>query len=144
MGGNYAVRLDSEDVIIMLMRKLPDESLKRKWADRAGDLIKSKGQAEYVDFVRFIKRAAERINNRYGQELKLSSTAEREKKEPGRGKSDCPPRFTTLATRSDDNQHSSATPMRVSLKCPQCSGPHGVWRCRIFRSSSLRDRLKTV
>ena len=144
MGGNYAVRLDSEDVIILLMRKLPDESLKRKWADRAGDLIKSKGQTEYVDFVRFIKRAAERINNRYGQELKLSSTAEREKKEPGRGKSDCPPRFMTLATRSDDNQHSSATPMRVSLKCPQCSGPHGVWRCRIFRSSSLRDRLKTV
>ncbi|XP_068697634.1 uncharacterized protein [Montipora foliosa] len=33
---------------------------------------------------------------------------------------------------------------RVPLKCPQCSGPHGVWRCRIFRSSSLRDRLKTV
>ena len=62
MGGNYATRLDSEDVI-MLMRKLPDESLKRKWADRAGDLIKSKGQAEYVDFVRFIKRAAERVKN---------------------------------------------------------------------------------
>ena len=33
---------------------------------------------------------------------------------------------------------------RVPLKCPQCSGPHGVWRCWIFRSSSLRDHLKTV
>ena len=32
----------------------------------------------------------------------------------------------------------------VPLKFPQFSGPHGVWRCRIFRSSSLRDRLKTV
>ena len=35
-------------------------------------------------------------------------------------------------------------PTRVPTQCPQCSGPHGVWRCRIFRSSSLRDRLKTV
>ena len=33
---------------------------------------------------------------------------------------------------------------RVPLKCPQCSGPHGVWRYWIFRSSSLRDHLKTV
>ena len=33
---------------------------------------------------------------------------------------------------------------RVPLKCPQCSGLHGVWRCWIFRSSSLRDHLKTV
>ena len=69
MGGNYTSRLDNEDLIIMLMRKLPDESLKRNWADRAGDLLKSKGRAEYVDFVSFIKRAAERINNRNGQEL---------------------------------------------------------------------------
>ena len=35
-------------------------------------------------------------------------------------------------------------PTRAPLKCPQCSGPHGVCRCRIFRSSSLRDRIKTV
>ncbi|XP_068720528.1 uncharacterized protein [Montipora capricornis] len=70
MGSNYTSRLDNEDLIIMLMRKLPDESLKRKWADRAGDLMKSKGRAEYADFVSFIKRAPERINNRYGQELK--------------------------------------------------------------------------
>ncbi|XP_015755924.1 PREDICTED: uncharacterized protein LOC107335413 [Acropora digitifera] len=98
MGSNYTSRLDNENLIIMLMRKLPDESLKRKWADRAGDLLKSKGRAEYVDFVSFIKRAAERINNRYGQELKPFSSTEREKKESGRGKSDYPPRVTTLAT----------------------------------------------
>ena len=29
MGSNYTSRLDNEDVIIMLMRKLPDEGLKR-------------------------------------------------------------------------------------------------------------------
>ena len=33
---------------------------------------------------------------------------------------------------------------RVPLKCPHCSAPHGVWKCRIFRSSSLQDHLKTV
>lgn len=94
--------------------------------------------------MRFIRRAAERISNRYGQELKSPSTTSREKKESGHGKLDCPPRFTTLATQSDENQHNSGAPAGVPLKCPQCSGAHGVWRCRIFRSSSLRDRLKTV
>ena len=84
MGSNYTSRLDNEDVIIMLMRKLPNKSLKRKWADRAGNLIKGKGRAKYADFVSFIKRAAERINNRYGQELKPLSSTEREKKESGR------------------------------------------------------------
>ena len=58
MGSNYTSRLDNEDAIILLMRKLPDESLKRKWAERAGDLIKGKGRAEYADFVSFIKRAS--------------------------------------------------------------------------------------
>ena len=144
IGSNYTSRLDTEDLIIMLMRELPDESRKRKWADRAGDLMKSKGRAEYADFVSFIKRAAERINNRYGQELKPFSSTEREKKESGRGKSDYPPRVTSLATTSDKTQQSLEMTTRVPLKCPHCSGPHGVWRCRIFRSSSLRDRLKTV
>ncbi|XP_015754718.1 PREDICTED: uncharacterized protein LOC107334301 [Acropora digitifera] len=144
MGSNYTSRLDNEDLIIMLMRKLPDESLKRKWADRAGDLLKSKGRAEYADFVSFINRAAERINNRYGQELKPFSSTESEKNESGRGKSDNPHRVTTLATTSDKTQQSLDMTTRVPLKCPQCSGPHGVWRCRIFRSSSLRDRLRTV
>ena len=68
MGSNYTSHLDNGDVIIMLMRKFLDE-IKRKWADRAGDHIKGKGQAENADFVSFIKRAAEHINNKYGQEL---------------------------------------------------------------------------
>ena len=29
-------------MIITLTRKLPDEGLKRKWVDKAGDLVKSK------------------------------------------------------------------------------------------------------
>ena len=49
MGHNCVSRLDNEDVIISLMRKLPDESLKRKWVDKAGDLIKRKGRADFAD-----------------------------------------------------------------------------------------------
>ena len=39
MSRNYANHLDNEDVLIMLMRKLPEEGLKTKWVNRAGDLI---------------------------------------------------------------------------------------------------------
>ena len=66
MGCKYSSHVDNQDVIIMLMRKLPDRGLKRKWVDR------------------------------------------------------------------------------VPLKCPQCSGLHGVWRCWLFKSSSSRDHLKNV
>ena len=130
-------------MIITLTRKLPDEGLKRKWVDKAGDLIKSKGRAAYLDFVSFVREAAHRVNNGCGKELKFSPCAERESKESGRGKADYPLKVTTLATHSAEDQQGTAIPTRVSLKCPQCSGPHGVWSCRIFRSSSLRDRSKT-
>ena len=55
MGSNYTSPLDNEDVIIMLMRKLPDEGLKRKWADKASDLIKGKGRAEYAILLASLK-----------------------------------------------------------------------------------------
>ena len=140
MGHNYVGRLDNEDIIISLMRKLSDEGLKRKWVDKAGDLIKRKGRADFVEFVR---RVADRINNRYGQELGSSFPGNREKKEPNKIK-DPPPKFTTLATQTDQNCLSQKTPPRPPWKCAQCSGPHNVWRCRKFRSAPLNDRLKTV
>ena len=39
MGPLYVSRLNNEDTILMLMKKLTDEGLKRKWTDIAGDLI---------------------------------------------------------------------------------------------------------
>ncbi|XP_031549037.1 uncharacterized protein LOC116286628 [Actinia tenebrosa] len=142
MGFSYSSRLDNEETIVMLMRKLPDEGLKRKWADKAGDLIKIKGRAEYADFVQFVKNTADRINNRYGQELRVtSSTTEKERRDPKKERSDQIYKVTTLAAvQSDQSQCLSA----IAHKCPQCSGPHGVWRCWKFKSSSLKDRLKTV
>ena len=141
MGYSYSSRLDNEETIVMLMRKLPDESLKRKWADKAGDLIKLKGRAEYADFVQFVEKTADRINNRYGQELRVtSSTTERDKRDPKKERSDQRYKVTTLAVQSDPSQRPPVT----TRKCQQCSGPHGVWRCWKFKSSSLKDRLKIV
>lgn len=56
-GSNYKSASDNEDIIIMLLRKLPDKTLKRKWANRAAELIKGKGQAEYADFISFIRNS---------------------------------------------------------------------------------------
>ena len=106
MGCNYMNRLDNEDVLVMLMRNLHEESLKNKWVDRAGDLIARKGQAEYADVFEFARRVAERINNRYGHEPKVFSSNETDKRESSKGKSDCRSRVTTLATGSDRNQRS--------------------------------------
>ena len=81
-------------MIITLTRKLPDEGLKRKWVDKAGDLIKSKGRAAYLDFVSFVREAAHRVNNGCEKELKFSPCAERESKESGKGKADYPLKVT--------------------------------------------------
>ena len=117
----------------MLVRKLPEESLKRKWADKAGDLIKAMGQAEYTDFVNFIRKTANQLHNRFGQELKFS-TADRS---PNSDASKInQPLVTKLETKCSEKQN--------SISCPKCCGPHGVWRCQSFKSSSLPERFKIV
>ena len=52
----YVSCLNNGDTILMLMKKLPDEGLKRKWTDIAGDLICSKGQADFSDFLIFVQK----------------------------------------------------------------------------------------
>ena len=139
MGPNYSCRLDNEDTIVTLMRKLPEESLKRKWADRAGDMIKTKGRAEYKDFVDFVRKTADRLNNRYGQELRGSVTREAKEKD----KQDQRLKVTTLAARSDSNKRSSAD-HATPPKCQNCSGPHNIWRCWDFKGLALDDRQRIV
>ena len=139
MGNGYSSRLDNEDVIVMLMKKLPEDSLKRKWADKAGDIIKSKGLVTFDDFVSFLKHIAGRINNRYGREFKLMN--ESKKLPANKLRYEQPRGICAGATqnRFDDEQK-----LPYFRKCPQCSGPHGVWRCQVFKSAGLEDRLKTV
>jgi hypothetical protein len=139
MGPSYSNRLDNEDVIVMLMKKLPEESLKRKWADKAGDLLKGNGLVTFSNFVNFLKHIAGRINNRYGRELKLSN--EFKKSPVTKQRLDQSRAIYSSATKNDLNDERENP---LPRKCPQCSGPHGVWRCRVFKSASLEDRWKIV
>ena len=139
MGYSYSSRLDNEDTIVMLMRKLPDESLKRKWADRAGDIIKTKGTVQFDDFVQFLKKVSQRINNRFGKELKQHNE---DSKLPNKPRFDSRRRVSVNAVRNESNEEE--TQVRTSRKCPQCSGLHGIWRCKAFKSSDLRSRLRIV
>ena len=139
MGYSYSSRLDNEDTIVMLMRKLPDESLKRKWADRAGDIIKTKGTVQFDDFVQFLKKISQRINNRFGKELKQHNE---DSKLPNKPRFDPRRRVSVNAVRNESNEEE--TQVRTSRKCPQCSGLHGIWRCKAFKSSDLRSRLRIV
>ena len=139
MGPSYSNRLDNEDVIVMLMRKLPDEGLKRRWADKAGDLIKSNGVVQFDDFVQFLKKVAGRINNRFGRELKQQNEDEKPFNRP---------RFRQRRRANVNAIHGGTdeenSPAKAGHKCQQCSGPHGIWRCQVFKSLATKDRLKTV
>ena len=144
MGPLYVSRLDNEDTIVMLMKKLPDEGLKRKWTDVAGDLICSKGQADFSDFVNFIQKQADRLNNRFSEELKSALPQyEKERRHGNREKQDLLFKATTLATQSEGNRESADTGP-ATLKCYRCSGPHAIWQCETFKTASYEDQLQTI
>ena len=78
------------------MRKLPNESLKRKWTDIAGDIILSKGQVSFTNFLSFIQKRADCLKNRFGQELKPSPARnDRERRSVNRDRQELPRRATT-------------------------------------------------
>ena len=104
MGALYVSRLNNEDTILMLMKKLPDEGLKRKWTDVAGNLICSRGQVDLSVFLRFIQKRADRLNNRFGQELRSALLQqEKERRHGNKEKQELTLKATTLATQSKGN-----------------------------------------
>ena len=144
MGPLYVSRLNNEDTILMLMKKLPDEGLKRKWTDIAGDLICSKGQVDFSDFLSFIQKRADRLNNRFGQELRSAPPQqEKERRYGNKEKQELTLKATTLATQSRGNGK-AASAGSANFKCYRCSGPHAIWQCEIFKNASYEDRLRTV
>ena len=70
LGQHYVYRSDNEDTLKMLMNMLPNQNLKRRWADKAGDFIISRGQ---VKFGYFVAVAGDRLNNLFGNELSSMS-----------------------------------------------------------------------
>lgn len=141
MGPLYVSRLNNEDTILTLMKKLPDEGFKRKRTDIAGDLICSKGQVDFSDFLSFIKRRADCLNNRFGQELRSAPPQqEKERTHGNKEKQELRLKATTLATQSKENRKAGRTGS-ANLKCYRCSGPHAIWQCEIFKNASYEDRL---
>ena len=110
----------------MLTKKLPEDSLKRKWADKAGDIIKNKGLVTFNDFVSCVKRIAGRLNNRYGRELKMAN--ESTKSQMHKSGSDQVRGIYAGATQNRARVEDERKTPKLR-KCPQCSGPHGIWRC---------------
>ena len=133
LGACFVNRLDNEDLIVSLMRKLPEDNIKRRWADTAGDLLKRKGQVHFTDFSEFVQKTAERLNNRFALELKLS----RERKTSDKLE---PRRVNTYAMQTKNQSQRG----RNVYECPSCSGSHGVWRCPIFKAATLTEKLKVV
>ena len=120
MGPLYVSCLNNEDTILMLMKKLPDEGLRRKWTDVAGDLICSKGQVNFSDFLNFIQKRANRLDNRFGQELRSALLQqEKERRHGNKEKQELTLKATTLATQSKGNGKAVSTGS-ASLKCYRC------------------------
>ena len=128
MGPCYTAGLDSEDMIVTLMRKLPDESLKRKWTDIAGDIIQSKGQVSFADFLNLIQKRTDRLNNRFGQELKPSPAQnDRGKRSVSKERQEPPRRASTLHVAAENYPRRRPGGARsASLKCYHCAGSHAV------------------
>ena len=143
MGTCYVAHLDNEDTIVTLMKKLPDESLKRKWTNIAGDLVCLKKKVNFADFLNFIQERAECLNNRFGQELMSSSTQTKEKRPLNKDKQDPPLKVSTLATKGEESPEPSDV-RSATLKCYHCSKPHVIWQCDTFGTAPYKERLQTV
>ena len=90
--------------LYMLMKKLPNEGFKRQRTDVAGDMICSKGHVDLIDFLTFIQKRADRLNNRFRQGFKSPLLQQKKERRYGdrscREKHDPPFRAATLTTRN--------------------------------------------
>ena len=116
LGPEYTDRLNNDDLIKSLVKKLPEESLKRRWVDKVGDLLTKKTRIEFQDFVEFIRRQGQTLNNTYGDELMKPK-----------------PSYTSKVMTT-----------RYRPACSHCSGQHPIWSCDSFQRLEARERLKTV
>ncbi len=126
-GQHYVYRLDNEDTLKMLMNKLPNQNLKRRWADKASDFIISRGQVKFGDFVDFVEKAGDRIWITY-LEMNLAPCLRKDKMKKG----DIPMRLAPLLTKA------------IYPPCAMCSGSHAIWKCEMFKTSSYLEKLKVV
>lgn len=70
MGESYLARLNDDDLLRKLMRKLPSESLQRRWVEKVGNLLEFQLAVTMKDFIDFVKGHGTRSNNVFGNELR--------------------------------------------------------------------------
>ena len=99
-------------------------------------MICSRGQVDFSDFSSFIQKRDDRLNNRFGQELRSAPPQqEKERRHGNKEKQELALKATTLAIQSKGNGKAVSTGS-ASLKCYRCSGPHAIWQCEIFKNAS--------
>ena len=121
----------------MLMNKLPNQNLKRRWADKAGNFILSRGQVKFGDFV-----------DVFGDELSSMSQKrqdETKRRYPNRSKGG---EISTFANQGNAQDYKSRITRSGSPAtyppCSMCSGSHAIWKCETFKTSSYPEKMKVV
>ena len=124
MGESYLARLNDNELLRKLMRKLPSESLQRRWVEKAGYLLEFEMAVTMKDFIDFVKVSGSRTNNVFGNELKT------------KGKS---LHGSSFALSSDSVEQNSGSKIR---DCCICKGVHPTWKCQIFLAKSIAERFE--
>ena len=119
LGHEYSDRLNNDDLIKLLIRKFPHESLKHRWVDKVGDLLKKQPRIYFEDFIKFVRDQGQKLNNAYGEEI-------------NKGKVNTSNRIMTLQATSK------------FTACPKCNGRHPLWKCDDFKAMEVSERMRLI
>jgi hypothetical protein len=129
LGQHYVHRLDNEDTLKMLMNKLPNQNLKRRWVDKAGNFIISRGQVKFGELSSMSQKRQDETKRRYRN----------------RSKGD---EISTFANQGNAQDYKSRITRSGSPAtyppCSMCSGSHAIWKCETFKTSSYSEKMKVV
>ena len=78
MGPEYVSDLNHMNTLKELNRKLPI-FLRAKWTEEAGKIFESGSRPRFEDFLKFIKKKATLMNNKFGDDLSASGVKESDK-----------------------------------------------------------------
>lgn len=121
LGGAYAARLDNDDFIKLLMKKLPSEPLKRGWCKRAGSLIADDVQVSLRHFIDFVSEIGTQLNNIYAEEL------------------DAPRKIVATVTSENSN-----CAEKKKIPCVVCGQAHRIWNCSQFKEMAIPRRWEII
>jgi hypothetical protein len=121
LGSEYSTRLDNEEFIKMLMRKLPTEDLRKGWCSRAGTLISCDMQVKLKHFYEFVHKAGVKLNHTFAEDL------------------EAPKRIVAVVAKQGDDGS-----QRRKTQCVMCGLEHGVWNCSIFKDLIVEKRWNVV